>query len=258
MKIGKRVSAITIETVPVVFGSKRLQALAQIGRLPPGAELQVFFEGVRRGVRAYALSARNPSRNDVHHEIEALHRAADRGEYEVVTDLLEGLSSAARDCLIERLGRPGWRGETLPDTASLRDPARQGRACEAVRRLCTVGGKSREGRRRPGGKRSRSTYQPLLCGPTPTRNFRRLEAELDLVLSLQDAFVRATGREPAWTAQHRSPGPFARMTKEVLCLAGAPGDAVGLINELHRRRLAMQRRAEKRQAPAAPLSTNDP
>ena len=158
-KMGKKVSAITIADVPVIFDDKCIERLAQIGRLPPDAKLQVFAEGVRRGVRTYTQAACLPSRNDVHHEVEALHRAADRDEYEAVADLLGKISSAARDCLAERLTRSSWRGKTFPDAATLRDPAHQRRACEVVHQLCTAGGKRREGRRRPGGKRSRSTYQ---------------------------------------------------------------------------------------------------
>jgi len=258
--MGKKVSAISIEEVTVVFDGKCLQDLAHMGRLPPNADLQVFAKVLHKGLRAYVQASRVPSGNAVHREIKALEKAASCGKSEEVAGLLESLSPTARDWIRERLSTPAWckRGVALPEPATLRDPAHRKKACELVRQLCTVGAAIREGRLRPTGKRSRSTYHPVLYGPMPTRHFPKRDAELDLVTALQDAFHRATGRRPTWTAHHDAPSPFACMTREVLRLARAPGDAVGLINELHRRRRETRRRANKRQAPAASLSTNNP
>lgn len=209
-----------------------------------------------------------PSDNEVHDQIEALERAVSREQYEEVANLLESslpAARAARDCLKERLTTPAWRrwGVTFPDVASLRDPAHQRKACEIVRQLCTRGAEIAVGRRRSStGKRSRSYIRPLLYGPTPTKHPPRRDAERELVNTLQYAIYQATGREPTWTARHDSPhaakGPLARMTKRVLDLAGAPqhADAVGLINELNKRRRKMgwrpgapRRRATRRKAP---------
>jgi hypothetical protein len=113
-----------------------------------------------------------------------------------------------------------------------------------------VGGKSIAGRNRPTGKRSRNTYQPLLYGPGPKRNFSKRDAELEFVNCLRDADYRATGYLPAASARrssaHRRPGPFARMAQACLDLAGAPhADAVALINELNERVHAMANRKKR-------------
>jgi hypothetical protein len=252
--MGKRVGAIAVAEVPIVFDDQCIHELARLGKLPAdAASMAVFGKGLLAAVRTYADAARVPSPNDVRREIMALHRAASRGKYNVAADLIESLSPTARDWLIERLNRPAWRAVTLPDAGTLRDPARRSEACERVRLLCTVGGQIIEGRRRPTGKRSR-TYRPLLCAPLPTRHPARREAELDFVMSLQITFHKATDRMPALTAHHATPGPFARMMRRLLQLAGAPADAVGLINELNRRGREMSCRIESRRA-AERLST---
>jgi hypothetical protein len=251
----RKVSAITIADVPAVFNDDRLCELAQLATLEADADLDLFSTIVLDGVRQYAQYRLSPppSDNEVHGHIEAVERAASREQYEDVASLLWSLSPAARAArgwLSERLTTPAWRrrGVMLPDAATLRDPTHQREACVIVRKLCTFGGEAREGRRRPNGKRSRKTLKPLLYDPTPTTRVLRREAELELVNILQYAIYQAAGREPAWTARHDSPhaaaGPLARMTKEVLRLVGAPhdADAVGLINELHKRRCEIRRR----------------
>jgi hypothetical protein len=257
--VGKKVFAISLEEVTVRFDTKCIQELAHMGKLPPYADLQVFAKVLHKGLRAYAQARRAPSGNEVHREIRSLEKAASRGKFEEVAYLLESLSPTARDWIRERLSTPAWRkrGVGLPEPATLRNPAHRKKECELVRQLCTIGAVIRDGRLRPTGKRSRGTYHPVLYGPIPTRHFPRRDAELDLVTALQDAFHRATGLEPAWTAHHDAPGPFARMTKNVLRLAGAPDDAVGFINELHRRRRHARRRSNKGLPPPASLSSNN-
>jgi hypothetical protein len=237
--------AIAVDQVPVVFDDRCVKALASVGKLPAGADLERFARSLRGAVGDYVLAARAPSSNDLSREIGALLRAANRKKYDEVGYLLDRLSLEAREWLDGR-GKPqAWRwilGEhvaKLPLADALRDPARRNEACARVSELCTVGGQIVEGRRRPGGKRSR-TYRPALCAPKPSRYRTRLEAELDLVAALQTSFVGAADRMPALTARHasahRRPGPFARMVQKVLHLAGSRADAVGLINELNRRR----------------------
>jgi hypothetical protein len=258
-------SLITMDGVPRRFDDACVQGLAYLVKLPTNADMEAFSKGVRNDARRYAQSVRVPTPNEVHREIEALEKAASRGRYQKVADFLESPSpaaQAARDWLserlrtpAERLNMPTRRVTMLPDAGTLRNPSYQREACELIRQLCTRGGERQEGRVRPTGKRSCDTLRPLLYGPTPSPHFPRRAAELDLVMFLQMTVSRAGGK-PALTARHRSdhadPGPFARMAQEVLYLVGAPerADAVGLINELDRRR--------RRKLLAAPLSTNNP
>jgi hypothetical protein len=57
-------------------------------------------------------------------------------------------------------------------------------------------------------------------------------------MHLQLAWLEATGKPPSLAASAARPGPFARMVGKCLELVGAGhADAVGLINELNRRRI---------------------
>jgi hypothetical protein len=94
----------------------------------------------------------------------------------------------------------------------------------------------------------------------PSTRISKREAELDLVTSLQRAFYQATGRYPPWTANYNAlPNPFVQMVQEVLDLVRAPGaqraDAVGLINQLTKRRKKMDPNWKKKLLMAS-VSTN--
>jgi hypothetical protein len=255
----KKVCAIAVDKVPIVFDDMRLRKLAHVGKLPADADFDRFARSVRGAVQDYAHAARLPSSNDLHREIKALHRAACRTKYEEVADLLEGLSTATREWL-EGRGKPlAWQwihgdlGVKLPPADALRQSADRDEACALVRQLCAVGGQFTEGRRRwLRGNRSR-TYRPQLCAPEPSPYFSKREAERDLIQSLQISYLGAAGEMPALTARHktdgRPPGPFARMAQEILRLAGARADAVGLITKLNRRRRALEKRADQVGAP---------
>ena len=135
----------------------------------------------------------------------------------------------------------------LPTPSDLRDEASREAACEVVARLCWMSCQFVEGRRRPSVKQSRHIARPLLFAPKPRQHFPRRYAERNFVMLLSIACVEATGVAASRTARHRDAsrniGPFARFVRECLQLVGAKdADAVELINELHRRRRAMERR----------------
>jgi hypothetical protein len=221
--------------VPRIFEDACIDALAVIGRLPAGADRKRFAEGVREAARIYARDVRTPTDNELHAEIAALYRAAERKRYRDVATLLEQLSPRERNLLSKR-------GVQLPASEDLRDATRQGKACETILRLCQRGGEYGEGRRRPSGKRSR-TWRPLLVAPKPRRNFPKRQAEYDFIMSLQLAWLEATGKPPSLAANAKRLSPFARMVRKSLELVGAGhADAVGLINELNRRRIMMRTR----------------
>jgi hypothetical protein len=226
--------SIASEDIPRVFDDACLRELAS--ELPAGADLARFAEGVREAARIYAKDARIPTDNELHAEIAALQRAADRGQHDRVATLIESVSPQARQLLNERGARPSI-GITLPSADALRDPAKRDAACTCVARLCQHGGRYVEGRRRPSGKRSRPVWRPLLHAPEPRRHFPRRDAERDFVVWLGTAWYAATGKKPPRTADSRKPGPFARLVKRCLALVGAPhANAVELIKGLDRYR----------------------
>ena len=162
---------------------------------------------------------------------------------------IEAMSAAARQLLGEREQNvkdraPRWR---IPLTEELRDPVRCGVAAEGLCCLIEVGGKQKEGRNRPSGRRS-ITWDALLYAPEPSRREPRRKAERAFVMWLQVALAESGAKVPV-TALHSFPGPFAKFAAKCLYLMGAAntgsagGLAVQLIGDLHKRRRAMQSRS---------------
>lgn len=224
---------ISAADIPRIFDDARVDELAA-GRLPAAADRKCFAEGVREAARIYAQEARAPTVNELRAEIATLHAAAERKRCGQVADLLEKLSSKASELLSKRAARLSLE---LPTSDDLRDPPRQQDASEAVLRLCQYGGHYDESRRRPSGKRSR-TWRPFLVAPEPRRHVPKRDAELNFIMLLQVAWLEATGKQPSLAANPARPGPFAQIVGKCLELVGAShADAVGLINELNRRRI---------------------
>jgi hypothetical protein len=240
----KKVYPIAVDEVPLKFDEERIEQLAGIGGLPNSADRQRFADSVREAARIYARDARKPSEKNLRDEIERLHRAASRQEYKRVADLMRALSPETRRSLDARASRPGFMtaGLKMPTLKALRDPARREQACDVVRRFCTLGGCYIAGRRRRSGKQS-ATWKPLLYAPKPIKRPLRREAERQFVMHLQLAWLEALGKRPTATVNpSRSDRPFANLVRECLRLVGAShADAVGLINELSRRRKMMAR-----------------
>lgn len=138
----------------------------------------------------------------------------------------------------------------IPDPTELREPGTSEQAARGFKELIEVGGRCGEGRKRPNGRRSRS-WHPSLVAPKAGRGEPRREAERSLVMWLQVAIQEAVPHVST-TAQHCSPGPFARFAAEVLRLVGAIGSAnakglaVQIINDLGRRRIEQRRKAMPR------------
>jgi hypothetical protein len=216
---------IAVANIPQIFDDSRIDELADIGRLPEGADRKRFAEGVREAARIYARDARTPTDNELNAEVAALYGAAKRKRYGQVAVLLEKLSPKARQLLSNRATRLSLE---LPAPEGLRDTTQQ-KACDMVLKLCQHGGSYDEGRRR--------RWHPLLSAPQRSKNFPRRDAERDLVMWLQVAWLEATEKRPSLAANPARPGPFARMAAKCLRLVGAShADTVGLINELNRRR----------------------
>jgi hypothetical protein len=256
--------AIMAADVPCVFDDARIERLAEIARLPKNADWQRFADSVKEAARIYAEDARKSNVNVVHDEIERLHQAAMRvlqlrkpvaDDYEEVAGLAEKLSPEARQRFETRKATPGFERAKpgwlkFPSPADLRDPARRDEACDVVRQFCSMGGKYIEGRKRPSGKRS-TTWAPLLHASERVSHPAKRETERQFVIQLQIGWLEATGELPALTANPGHLGPFARMVRECLRLAGAgyeeadkhPKSAdpavADLINEANKRRRIM-------------------
>jgi hypothetical protein len=229
---------IATADVPRVFDDACIKRLAAIAKLPPDADVTRFAAGVRDAARTYPRDASTPTAGEVRDEIAALYKVAEGWQYERAASLRAKLSPQAQAYLKARLSRPGPRaaGLKLPTAKALRDPKRQEDACEMLARICRVGGRYIEDRKRP-----------LLHAPVPDKHPAKREAERRFVMNLQLAWLEATGEKPALTARRGVLGPFARLACECLKLVGAShADVVWLINELQRRRKAVRRQLPRK------------
>jgi hypothetical protein len=244
--VGKSRKPIVVADIRRIFDDACIDRLAAIGGSPAGADRKRFAEGVREAARIYARDARVPTDNELHAEIYKLYRAAERKRYELIADLLEGLSLRARHLLDTRGARPSL-GIRLPPSQALRDAAQREEACAKIATLCQFGGSYVKGQRRTSGKRSR-TWHPLLHAPKPRPRFPKRDAERDFVMWLQFAWCEATNKKLSAAANSARPGFFARMARECLKLVGAGhADVVGLINNLNRRGKMMRMRPDRYQ-----------
>jgi hypothetical protein len=234
---------IAAQDVRRKFDDECIDRLAKIAGLPDTADQQRFAASIREAARLYAEDVRKPNVNAVHDEVARLLQAASRRAYERVAHLIEALSPDARQWFEMREATPGFKnaGLRFPAAKFLRDPARRGEACDAVRRFCAMGGKYIEGRKRGSGKRS-TTWEPLPWASDRTSHPPKREAERHFVMRLRLAWLEATGNAASATVNPLRPGPFARFVGECLKHVGAPhADPVGLINDLDERRVQLVR-----------------
>lgn len=151
--------------VDMIFDGACIQDLAKCSRLPNDADLVKFGENIRQDVRVYARSAREPSDNELHAEIKALHNASDKSLFERTAGMIENLSPRARAALIGRWEQANPSIE-FPQPNDLKDIDYREVACAKIASLCRIGVKVAEGRARPSGKRSK-TWQVAYYGEDP-------------------------------------------------------------------------------------------
>jgi hypothetical protein len=220
-----KASLIAETEVTVVFSDKCVRDLAATAKLRlSNSQFITFAKEVREAVLWYVQESRKPSSNQLREEIKALARAASSRQFDEVESLLANLSPTASEWLNARGIRCGWRnayvasGIKVPPPQALYDPEQREAACAMVARLCKQG-------------------RSYLYAPDPSRNFPKRETERWFITLLSVAYCKVAGRPPARTA-HGAPeltGPFARMVRKCLCLAGAREvSAVKQINTMDR------------------------
>ncbi len=252
----QRARLISPDDVERVFDDSAIQCLAQAARLPRSADLTRFGRSIRAAVHQYLIDANAPQPGEHRAAIASLARKArdaldgKPGALEATADALEALHPATREMFVEDIAYP----MNFPTVRDLRDPVHGRKALSRLWGLCHRGAEWKEGRRRPGGKRSRPRLEPLLVDPRLRWSERtqgytvlgRPPRETELVMlcmHLGDAYWRATGKMPPRRADPRTPGPFLRLVREVLRMVGAAHiDAAELVEASYGRRQRYSRR----------------
>jgi hypothetical protein len=266
--VPKRRQIISLADVPTVFDDPCIRKLAANAKLPAESDLEAFGWWIREAAEMFVREVQVPTANEVRSEISALYKAAAQRDFERAASLLGSLSQGAlalfeepplaleikanSQCAVAKTSRAErvrsrktrQSARPLPSPSELRDDASRDQACATIEGLCRIGGQLVEGRRRPLGKRSRANFRPHLFAPSAIRHFPKRDAERRFVWRLSLAWCEATGKQSPRTARRatagRDIGPFARLVRECLRLAGARyADPVALINEMgasHERR----------------------
>ena len=214
----RRSRIIDADRVDSVFDDDCIRSLVTAHKLPKGIDLSVLGTGVREAARIFLREVRIPNSNELNDEISNFYSLAEKRQFEPLAAAREELSSEALGLLNKR------NGCELPSAQDFRHLASRDAACEAVASLCRYGGKMVRGRRRPGGKQSRDTFQPLLYAPERSPRFKKRDAERNFVMRLRIAYLEAASKRPSRTARHpaeaRGLGPFANIVSECLRLLG--------------------------------------
>jgi hypothetical protein len=223
---------IRTEDVPLVFTGEAIAKLARDARLPVGVDLVLFGDSVRQAARLYLIEAHRAPylvRRELTQLYKSLERAINRGES------VQNLSPAAKEFLLDRLAR---RRSLVSLPANEELPS-----CPLeLRSLLIQGGRIKHGRRR-------RTFEPYLWVPKVGRGRPQDFAAGTLVMWLSSAYLRAKNVPPARTADHRNPGPFARLVQQCLNLLGAKNvNAVQRINDWEKVRRKAEAAQQRRRA----------
>ncbi len=210
---------ITASDVDHVLDADNVAWLAKEAKLPQTADLERFRDFLKIAIHGFLIDIDRPLPAAVRREIAKLNRWAravmkeDPGEG-ALKGLLKQLSPEAREYLYSP-------NHPLPDATDLDDPALRDAALRRLVGLTVRGAEWKPGRKRRGGKRSRDTLTRRLEGPPAVRGRPPNRAGLLLCETLAAAYTELSGRPlPRWV-HHRNPGPFVRLVKGVLRLAGA-------------------------------------
>jgi len=229
----KALRTISENDVDQVFDAICIKALAKLSNLSRDSDIEKLGNDIRENARIYARAAREPSDNELHTEIKALHDASEKNHFEQVGNLIQSLSARARSELVGRWDQkhPGTR---FPEFVDLSVDQRE-TACVNIASLCRMGGLYVEGRKRPSGRRSQ-TWQWIYFAPPLRRHFPKRPAEHQFVMHLAITWCEITGKMPPKVTHKDSPGPFARLVQKCLRLSGSGANAINVINEYGRLR----------------------
>ena len=218
---------IDASEVERIFSDTAIEQLAQRVGLPNKTDINKLSKGLRKTVTEYLDEAHQLQPGEIRRAIYNLHQYAHqalKGDDMALRHAKECLSDLTSE-VREHLFQP------LPETHDLEDPEQCQEALLQIVGLTVMGSSWKQGRKRPGAKRSRPTLVPIPTGPRVRRGRPSNDAEKVLCIFLGIVYLVATGTRPPRRANHRAPGPFVRLLTEVLSLAGAPHvDAVELVN----------------------------
>jgi hypothetical protein len=234
----KALRIISEADVDRIFDAKCIKALAKTSKLSNKADIRKFGEEIRGNARIYLKTAAEPTNNELHDEIKALHDASDKQNFEQTRHLVENLSSRARSALIGRWEQSN-PGIEFPKPTDLDDVEYREVVSAKIASLCRLGGKIVETRMRKSGRKSK-TWQVLYYAPPKTRHFSKTAAAKQLVMHLAIMWCDITGKMPPIVSHPEAPGPFPRLVMDCFTLLGSRASAVKIINRYGKQRVSIK------------------
>jgi hypothetical protein len=234
---------IAEKDIDSVFNADVIAELAKDIKAPPDAVAR-FGDNVRAAVRAYFAERARTNWKAIGKQIGDLDRLVGRADRDTepaaapLADCIGSIDQATRNWL----KRCAYGLLPFPSSDEIRDRGTRKRAISRLRRILSCGRKFVKGRRRPGGKQSRTTSQSVLRVPKSSRGRPVDLAARELIQQLALAYVEATGHSPPRRVNSRSRGPFFRLVRR--CFEEAritAGSVVELINEREIQRKEFER-----------------
>jgi hypothetical protein len=229
--------------IDCVFNASVIAELAKYIKTPPDAVTR-FGDNVRSAVRAYFAERARTNWKAIGKQIGDLHHLvdrADRGSEPAaarLADCTASIDQATRNWL-ERCAR---RPLSFPSSDKILDRRTRKQAIKQLRSILSYGQEQVKGRKRPSGRRSRTSFRSLLRVPKSSRGRPRDLAARELVQQLALTYAEATGRSPPRRVSLRSQGPFFRLVRRCFNLVRiSAGGVVDLINEREIRRKKLKR-----------------
>ena len=247
-------SLIAIGEVEGVFDDEIVKEFAQTLKPPADADIARFAQSIRISARIFLKEMNKLSLPQLRAAMERLYRLntrAEDGNDRTAQALARAVDAIPADVRQWLLSCSATLHRNIPTATEILSSATRQSAVERFRLILSWGGSVVPGRKRPGGRRSRSFIKPLLRLPERIERGRpRGEAEREFVQGLALAYLELTGRPPPRTAHHNIDirGPFPRFVHRCFELVRAPtGNVTRLLNQYGaaRRRGAGRRRTSE-------------
>lgn len=242
---------ITPDDVDRIFDSAEVRNLAEIAKLPAGANLKSFGRSIQYAARQYLEDEASPSpkeRRETFKTLAKLAHEALKGDPDeppwMVALMLAQLQPATRQAL-DDYSYP----RNVPTPDELMHPVNGRKALGLLYGLLHRGAQWKPGRKRPGGKQSRDTLQGVVVGQRARRGRPRDTPEFMLCSSLAITYFKATNKRPpqrvAIVGTRQLASPFGRLVHEVFALLGANVSAVEIIRRYGKARSDTKKRTLK-------------
>ena len=212
-------SLISLGDVESVFNDSVVTTLAEDLQVPTQARSR-FAQSVRLDARLFLEAKARPNYPALAAAIKRLYQLvtrAERGSDLEVRRLIRSIEETSAD-VWDWLNLGKLKRYAAPAAEEFLSPQRRQSAIEGLRQFLTIGGSIVEGRKRPGGRRSRS-FKPLLRIPANMKLGRqRGQAERDFVGWLSLTYLEATDKLPPNTVNYDEAirGPFSEIRPSML------------------------------------------